>query len=107
MKGLDKQQEPYQLDKYIAAIFTKTHVSVRVNMSGWRALMSDVNYGISNVGTVMTSCAGSHHNLGHYHAKLERYMHSRLHKNRNHLNITTLGQEPVSSGQPKTKKLHM
>ena len=34
--------------------------------------MSDVNYGISNVGTVMTSCAGSQHQLGQYHAKLER-----------------------------------
>ena len=33
--------------------------------------MSDVNYGISNVGTVMTSCAGTHH-LGQYTAKLER-----------------------------------
>ena len=40
-------------------------------MSGWRAIMSDVNYGISNVGTVMTSCAGSQH-LTPYHAKLER-----------------------------------
>ena len=34
--------------------------------------MSDVNYGISNVGTVMTSCAGSQHQLGQYHAKLDR-----------------------------------
>ena len=33
--------------------------------------MSDVNYGISNVGTVMTSCAGTQH-LTPYHAKLER-----------------------------------
>ena len=33
--------------------------------------MSDVNYGISNVGTVKTSCAGTHH-LGQYTAKLER-----------------------------------
>ena len=33
--------------------------------------MSDVNYGISNVGTVMTSCAGTQH-LTQYHAKLER-----------------------------------
>ena len=33
--------------------------------------MSDVNYGISNVGTVMTSCAGTHH-LPQYHGKLER-----------------------------------
>lgn len=42
-------------------------------MSGWRALMSDVNYGISNVGTVMTSCAGGQAGqIGQYHAKLER-----------------------------------
>ena len=41
-------------------------------MSGWRAIMSDVNYGISNVGTVMTSCAGSQHLTPSYHAKLER-----------------------------------
>ena len=34
--------------------------------------MSDVNYGISNVGTVMTSCAGTQHHIGQYHAKLER-----------------------------------
>ena len=34
--------------------------------------MSDVNYGISNVGTVMTSCAGSQHLTPSYHAKLER-----------------------------------
>lgn len=34
--------------------------------------MSDVNYGISNVGTVMTSCAGSQHQLRPYHGKLER-----------------------------------
>ena len=33
--------------------------------------MSDVNYGISNVGTVMTSCAGTQH-LPQYHGKLER-----------------------------------
>ena len=42
-------------------------------MSGWRAIMSDVNYGISNVGTVMTACAGSQAGqLGQYHAKLDR-----------------------------------
>ena len=42
-------------------------------MSGWRALVSDVNYGISNVGTVMTSCAGGQAGqIGQYHAKLER-----------------------------------
>ena len=40
-------------------------------MSGWRAIMSDVNYGISNVGTVMTSCAGTQH-ITPYHAKLDR-----------------------------------
>ena len=40
-------------------------------MSGWRSIMSDVNYGISNVGTVMTSCAGTQH-LPQYHGKLER-----------------------------------
>ena len=35
--------------------------------------MSDVNYGISNVGTVMTSCAGGQAGqIGQYHAKLER-----------------------------------
>jgi len=34
--------------------------------------MSDVNYGISNVGTVMTSCAGSQHQLKPYSGKLER-----------------------------------
>ena len=35
--------------------------------------MSDVNYGISNVGTVMTACAGSQAGqLGQYHAKLDR-----------------------------------
>jgi len=34
--------------------------------------MSDVNYGISNVSTVMTSCAGSQHQLRPYTIKLER-----------------------------------
>lgn len=34
--------------------------------------MSDVNYGISNVGTVMTSCAGSQHHMRPYVGKLER-----------------------------------
>ena len=29
----------------------------------FRNIMSDVNYGISNVGTVMTSCAGSQHQV--------------------------------------------
>jgi hypothetical protein len=37
-----------------------------------RNIMSDVNYGISNVGTVMTSCAGSQHQLRPYVGKLER-----------------------------------
>ena len=46
--------------------------SLERRMSGWRSLMSDVNYGISNVGTVMTSCAGTQHHIGQYHAKLER-----------------------------------
>ena len=34
--------------------------------------MSDVNYGISNVGTVMTSCAGSQHIAQYQATKLER-----------------------------------
>lgn len=38
----------------------------------FRNIMSDVNYGISNVGTVMTSCAGSQHQLRPYSGKLER-----------------------------------
>lgn len=37
-----------------------------------RNIMSDVNYGISNVGTVMTSCAGTQHQLRPYVGKLER-----------------------------------
>lgn len=38
----------------------------------FRNIMSDVNYGISNVGTVMTSCAGSQHQVRPYCGKLER-----------------------------------
>jgi len=40
--------------------------------STFRNIMSDVNYGISNVGTVMTSCAGSQHHIRPYVGKLER-----------------------------------
>lgn len=40
--------------------------------STFRNIMSDVNYGISNVGTVMTSCAGSQHHMRPYVGKLER-----------------------------------